>query len=224
MLNSNNSTNLRAPPQRRNVPRYHSSDPGKSKGSCCLKCLCCCFIFWFLLIILLGGAVYYLYIVLQPEIPRYNVKGFEVNAFNIQHDFSLHTELAVTVKSENPNQHIGFLYGEDSSVLVTYNDSILCAGKLPTFLQPHANTTIIQILLKGNSEFGSSLQEALMQNREAGKIPLLVEVKAPVALVIQQFPTRLVTVLVNCSLVVDSLSAKKEAKILSSTYHYGVEL
>ncbi|KAJ9171087.1 hypothetical protein P3X46_019135 [Hevea brasiliensis] len=224
MLNSNHSTNLRPPPKRRNIPRYHSSHPGKSSGSCCLKCLCCCFLFWFALIILLGGAAFYLYSMLQPEIPRYNVDRFDVNAFNVQQDFSLHTEFVVTVKSDNPNQHIGFQYGKDSSVVVTYKDSVLCAGKLPAFLQPHSNTTMIQILLKGDSEFGSGLQEALMQNRKSGQIPLLVEVKAPISVVIRDFPMRQVTVLLNCSLVVDNLSPKKKARILSSTYHYAVEL
>ncbi|KAF2283211.1 hypothetical protein GH714_043544 [Hevea brasiliensis] len=56
-----------------------------------------------------------------PEIPRYNVDRFDVNAFNVQQDFSLHTEFVVTVKSDNPNQHIGFQYGKDSSVVATKN-------------------------------------------------------------------------------------------------------
>ncbi|KAF2308762.1 hypothetical protein GH714_016514 [Hevea brasiliensis] len=163
-------------------------------------------------------------VVVKPEIPRYNVDRFDVNAFNVQQDFSLHAEFVVTVKSDNPNQHIGFQYGKDSSVVVTYRDSILCAGTLPTFLQPQENTTMIQILLKGESEFGSGLQEALMQNRKTGKIPLLVEVKAPISVVVHDFPMRQVTVLLNCSLVVDNLSPKKKARILSSTYQYAVAL
>ncbi|KAJ9177078.1 hypothetical protein P3X46_012330 [Hevea brasiliensis] len=224
MVNSNHRANLRPPPQRRNIPRYHSSYPGKSSGSFCLKYVCCCFLFWFALIVLLAGAAFALYNMLQPEIPRYNVDRFDVNAFNVQQDFSLHAEFVVTVKSDNPNQHIGFQYGKDSSVVVTYRDSILCAGTLPTFLQPQENTTMIQILLKGESEFGSGLQEALMQNRKTGKIPLLVEVKAPISVVVHDFPMRQVTVLLNCSLVVDNLSPKKKARILSSTYQYAVAL
>ncbi|OAY35252.1 hypothetical protein MANES_12G084700v8 [Manihot esculenta] len=223
MLNSNNSTDLRPPPKRRNVPRYHDHS-SKSSGSFCLKCICCCLLFWFVLIILLAGAAYILYTKIEPEVPVYTVDHFDVNAFDVQHDFSLHTELVVTVKSDNPNNHIGFQYGTDSSVVVMYKNSILCEGKLPAFTQPHANATMIQIPLKGDSEFGTDLQEALVKNRKTGQIPLLVEVKAPISVVVLDFPMRQVTVLLNCSLVVDNLSPKKKAKIISSTYNYAVEL
>ncbi|XP_050208329.1 NDR1/HIN1-like protein 6 [Mercurialis annua] len=224
MLNSNHSTNLRPPPQRRHVPRYHSNNHGKSSGNSCFRCLCCCLCFWLLLIIFLAAALFALYTSLDPEIPRYNVDRFDVKSFNVQPDFSLFTEFTVTVKSENPNKHIGFDYGKKSSVIVTYRDSPLCSGTIPAFHQPRQNTTLIPIVLKGKSEFGSGLQEALMQNRNTGRIPLLVEVRAPVALVIKEIPLRQVTVLINCSLVVDNLSPNKKAKILSSTYQYGIEL
>ncbi|EEF44472.1 NDR1/HIN1-like protein 6 [Ricinus communis] len=224
MLNSNHATNLRPPPQRRNIPRYHSNNNGKSGGNGCLRCLCCCFCFWLLLFIFLAAALFALYSALQPEIPHYNVDRFDVHAFNVQPDFSLYTEFVVTVKSDNPNMHIGFDYGKESSVVVTYRDSPLCSGSIPTFHQPHHNISLIPIVLKGKSEFGSGLQEALMQNRNTGRIPLLVEVKAPVSIVVQELPLRQVTVLINCSLVVDNLSPNKKAKILSSSYQYGVEL
>ncbi|KDP24159.1 hypothetical protein JCGZ_25816 [Jatropha curcas] len=224
MLNSNQApTTLRPPPQRRHVPRYQDHS-GKSSGSFCLKCVCCCFFFWLILIILLAGAIVALFTVFEPEIPHYKVERFDVNTFDLQQDFSLYAEFVVTVKSENPNQHIGFRYGKDSSVIVTYRDSTLCKGKVPAFLQPTSNTTMIRIVLKGKSAFGSKLQEALMQNRNTGKIPLLVEVKAPVSVVVQDFPFRQVTVFLNCSLVVNNLSPKTKAKILSSQYWYALEV
>lgn len=37
----------------------------------------------------------------------------------------------------------------------------------------------MQIDLKGKSEFGSGLQEALTENKKSGRVPLLVAVKAP---------------------------------------------
>lgn len=222
MLNSNQTSTLRPPPQRRHVPRYH--DHSKSNTSFCLKCVCCCCCFLFFLIIILAGAVVALYTVLQPEMPHYNVDHFDVNAFDVQQDFSLYTEFVVAIKSENPNQHIGFRYGKGSSVIVTYRDSTLCTGKVPAFSQPNSNTTMIGIVLKGRSEFGSGLQDALMKNRNTGKIPLLVQVKAPVSVVVQDFTLRQVTVFLNCSLVVDNLSPKKKAQILSSEYQYAVEV
>ncbi|XP_065873837.1 NDR1/HIN1-like protein 6 [Euphorbia lathyris] len=222
MLNSNNSTALKPPPQRRNVPRYHNHK--QSHGSSCLRCVCCCFCFWLLLIIFLAAAVVILYTVLQPEIPCYNVDRFDVNAFNVEPDFSLYAEFVVTVQSDNPNLHIAINYGKSSSVVVMYKDSVLCTGKIPAFRQPQKNVTNISIVLKGKSEFGNGLQEALMQNKHTGQVPLLVKVRAPVSLVVQDLPLRQVTVLLNCSLVVDNLAPKKQAKILSSKYEYGVEL
>lgn len=223
MLNNNNSTNLRPPPQRRNIPRYHSNHHG-SQGNSCLRCVCCCFCFWVVLIIILAGISVMLYSVLQPQIPEYNVDRFEVNAFNMEPDFSLYTEFVVTVRAYNPNERIELIYGKGSSVVVLYSDSTLCSGKLPAYHQPYKNTTMISIVLKGKSEFGSGLQEALMDNRDTGKIPLLVMVKAPIAVVLQNFPLREVVVYVNCSLVVDNLSPNKKAQILSSKYDYSVGL
>lgn len=223
MLNSNNSFNLKPPPQRRNVPRYHGN-PKKSSGNSCLRCMCCCLCFWLLLIIFLAAALVILYTVLQPEVPRYNVSKFDVNAFNVEPDFSLYAEFVVSVKSNNPNNHIAINYGKSSSVTVSYKDTTLCSGKIPAFKQPQNNVTNIAIALKGKSEFGNGLQEALMKNKNTGKVPLLVQVKAPVSLVVQDIPLRQVMVLLNCSLVVDNLAPKKQAKILSTKYSYNFEL
>ena len=81
----------------------------------------------------------------------------------------------------------------------------------------------MKVVLKGDSEFGSGLQEALMDNRHTGKIPLLVRVKVPVSVVLGNLPLRQVVVFVNCSLVVDNLQPDKKAKILSSEYTYDVQ-
>ncbi|KAJ6379226.1 hypothetical protein OIU76_015945 [Salix suchowensis] len=186
MLNYNNSSTIRPPPQRRNIP----------------------------------SSIAFIYIALNPKMPEYNVASFDVNAFNMAPDFSLYTEFAVTVKANNPNTDISFIYGKDSSVVVAYSDSTLCSGKLPAFHQPGVNTTLIQVVLTGKSEFGSGLQEALMDNRETGKIPLLVMVNAPISVVLKSFPLREVVVNVNCSLVVDNLAPNKKVRILSSEYAY----
>ncbi|KAF5726393.1 hypothetical protein HS088_TW22G00071 [Tripterygium wilfordii] len=133
-------------------------------------------------------------------------------------------EFTVAVKAENPNEQIGFIYGKDGSVMVSYQGSTLCSGKIPNFRQPGKNTSTLNIVLKGKSEFGNGLQEALMDNRNSGKIPLVVQVKAPVTVVIGEFPLREIVALVNNSLVVDNLSPHKKAKILSSQITYGFEV
>ncbi|KAH8480101.1 hypothetical protein H0E87_030368 [Populus deltoides] len=222
MLNNSNSSSVRPPPQRRNIPRYHSNHH-HSHGHCCLKCVCCCFCFSIVVIIVLASLLSVLYVTLDPKMPQYNIESFEVNAFNMAPDFSLYTEFVVVVKANNPNKEIAFTYGKDSSVVVAYSDSTLCSGKLPAFHQPFENTTMIRVVLTGKSEFGSGLQEALMDNRETGRIPLLVIVKAPISVMVKSLALRQVMVNVNCSLVVDNLAPNKRVRILSSTYTYAFE-
>ncbi|XVF01962.1 hypothetical protein REPUB_Repub04eG0134800 [Reevesia pubescens] len=190
--------NLRPPPNRRHIPRYHAHNRG-SRGKCCLK--------------------FY-----KPQKPSYNVSHVGVKAFNIQTDLSLYTEITVSVKSDNPNDYIGFIYGKESSVSVLYTGSTLCSGKLPSFHQPGNNITLMNVLLKGKNEFGSGLQETLLQNQNKERIPLLIMVKAPVSIVIAGFPLREVVVFVNCSLVVDNLSPNHKIGILSSNYAYDIRL
>lgn len=224
MMLQENQGSIRPPPYRRNIPRYHSNHHKSGGGGCCLKCICCCYCFLFLLIFVLATLAFYFYAVFKPQIPSYTVDSFATNAFDMQPDFSLYTEFVVTVKADNPNQNIGFNYGKESSVVVAYQDSTLCNGQLPAFHQGHMNITMIKVVLKGKSEFGSGLQEALMENRHTGKIPLNVIVKVPVGIVIRTFPLRQVTVRVICALVVDNLSPNKKTQIVSNTCIPRIEL
>ncbi|KAL6963414.1 hypothetical protein U1Q18_001500 [Sarracenia purpurea var. burkii] len=221
---SDTDGSLRPPPYRRNVPRYHSTHQKKGGrgGSFCLKCICGCYCFLFLFVFLVAGALFYFYTFYKPQIPSYKVQSLAVQAFDLQPDFSLLTEFLVTVDADNPNENIGFIYGRGNSIVVSYKDSTLCSGSFPGFHQGYKNATMIKVPLKGKSEFGSGLQEALMENRKSGQIPLLVEVKVPVSVVVSDFPFRQFTVFVNCSLVVDNLSPNKKIGILSSQYSVDV--
>ncbi|KAL2456379.1 Late embryogenesis abundant (LEA) hydroxyproline-rich glycoprotein family [Forsythia ovata] len=216
MLEGSSGNNFRPPPYRRNVPRYNSDYKKKSGGRSLCRFICCCYCCLFLVIIILALLVVYFYAVYEPEMPSYKVEKLEVKAFDVQPDFSLNTEFLVTVKADNPNSNIGFIYGKDSSVIVMYTDSNLCTGKLPSFHQGEKNTTIMQVDLKGKSEFGSGLQEAYTVNRDNKRIPLLVKVKVPVSVVVGNFPTRQFVVFVNCSLLVDNLAPNKKISIISS--------
>ncbi|XP_022969244.1 NDR1/HIN1-like protein 6 [Cucurbita maxima] len=226
MLSDNHQGSLRPPPYRRHVPRYHSKAQGGGGGcaGCCLKCICCCYCFLLFLIFSLFGLAYVLFSYYNPQIPSYEVSSFNVRVFDVKPDFSLYTEFIVIVTADNPNQNIDFVYGKGSYVSVLYNQSVLCTGDIPNFRQPSKNVTDISISLTGNSEFGSGLQEALMQNRHSGRIPLLVVVKVPVTIVIGRLSLKKVNVFVNCSLIVDNLSPDKKVGILSSNYTYGAAL
>lgn len=226
MLSDNHQGSLRPPPYRRHVPRYHSKAHGGGGGcaGCCLKCICCCYCFLLFLIFSLFGLAYVLFSYYNPQIPSYKVSSFNVRVFDVKPDFSLYTEFIVIVTADNPNQNIDFVYGEGSYVSVLYNQSVLCTGDIPNFRQPSKNVTDISISLTGKSEFGSGLQEALMQNRHSGRIPLLVVVKVPVTIVIGRLSLKKVNVFVNCSLIVDNLSPDKKVGILSNNYTYGAAL
>ncbi|KAJ7981433.1 Late embryogenesis abundant protein, LEA-14 [Quillaja saponaria] len=165
----------------------------------------------------------FLYVFLKPQTPSYKVDNFSVNVFDVKPDFSLFTEFLVSVKAQNPNEKIGFEYGKGSAVNVMYTGSKLCSGQIPSFFQPHKNTTEIDVVLKGKSQFGSGMQAALMENRHTGKIPLLVLVKVPVRIVLGQIHLSEFVVNVNCSLVVDNLVPNKKAQILSSKYEYSID-
>ncbi|KAL2245816.1 UNVERIFIED_CONTAM: NDR1/HIN1-like protein 6 [Sesamum indicum] len=152
----------------------------------------------------------------KPKVPSYNIEDLQVKSFDLQPDSTLKTEILVNVKADNPNSHIGFTYGNDSSVDVVYSDTNLCTGKLPYFYQGHENTTLMMIDLVGESELGSGVQEDFAQRQKEGKIPLLVKVKVPLRIVIGNMPLRQFKVFLNCSLVVDNLTPNKKVGVLSS--------
>lgn len=213
------------PPSRRNVPRYNSDYyPRKSGGRSCLRCICWCYCILFLLIFILTALAFYFYTLYQPKVPSYKIQDLDVKSFDLLPDFSLNTVFLVTVEADNTNKAIGFTYGQGSSVIVEYTDSRLCSGSLPSFHQGPHNMTLVKIELKGRSEFGSGLQQALQDSKEKGRIPLLVRIQVPVSVVVGQISTRQLHVFVNCTLEVDNLAPGKKIGILSSKYDFDITL
>lgn len=224
MYSQHEAGSLRPPAYRRNIPRYHSNHHDKSGSCSCFRCIGCCCCCLFIIVLVSAALTFYLYTVYKPQVPSFAVDNFRVNAFKVvQETFSLTAEFIVVVKADNPNENIGFIYGKDSYVIVEYSGTELCSGTLPAFHQPVKNVTMMRVDLKGQSQFGSGLQQALVDNRQTGQIPLLVRVKVPVSVVLASLPLRQVVVFVNCSLVVDNLQPDKKARILSSKYTYDAE-
>ncbi|PIA30678.1 hypothetical protein AQUCO_05400051v1 [Aquilegia coerulea] len=196
----NDPNSLKPPPYRRNIPRYHSNTHKKKVATLAI-----------------------IFFICAPKVPSYKVHNFQVDAFEMRPDFSLYTQFIVTVKADNPNTQIGINYLPDSSILVEYRNSILSSGQLPIFYQGHQNITLIKVKLDGKSTYGSGLQEALVQNRNSGKIPLKIKVEAPVTIKVGQVPLKTVIVFADIKIVVDNLSPKKKIGILSSEYKIRVE-
>ncbi|KAK4409296.1 NDR1/HIN1-like protein 6 [Sesamum angolense] len=199
-----------------NVPAYSTNYPKKPGGKSCFRCICCCCCCLLLLIFVLAILTFFFYNMYKPKVPSYDIQDLQVKSFDLQPGSILNTELLVNVKADNPNSHIGFTYGDDSSIDVVYSDANLCTGKLPYFYQGHQNTTLMTIDLVGKSVLASGVQEDFAQRQKEGKIPLLVKVKVPLRIVIGNMPLRQFKVFLNCSLVVDSLTPNKKVGVLSS--------
>ncbi|CAL1394047.1 unnamed protein product [Linum trigynum] len=230
ILDNSHPSSIKPPPGRRRVPRRYreEGDNVGGEGGCCVKCMCCCFCLWLLIILSLVGILVMLYSILQPRPPSFNIQYFQVNAFSLRPNSgntTLTTEFFLTLKSQNPNKGIGFFYGRGSSVSMLYNGTtIISSGKLPTFQQTAESTNLMNVTLDGMSNLESGLQDSLEENEKGGRIPLLVMVNSPAAVVLRSFPLREIAVFVNGSLVVDSLIPGRNPKILSSQYACSVGL
>lgn len=170
----------------------------------------------------------FLYTCYTPEMPQYIIDNFIINTFTIN-EYSITTDLVVDVTVENPNAHIGFNYGQDNFVHMIYSGTKLCSGKFPSFHQPKKNVTVVKIVLKGNHEFDSELQEQLKLSTERGKFPVIITVKVPVRVVagiltLHEITLKQVLAYVNGTLVLDNLIPNKKTNILSSDYAYDFEL
>lgn len=211
------------PDENARIPLYqhHSKSsygrPRKS-GNCCLRCICCCYCFLFFLIIILAGLALYFYTILKPQVPSYKVQSIQVKNFEPLPDLSLKTEFVVNVEAGNPNDHISVIYGEGSNVVLWYKDHNISHGKLPAFRQGTKNITMMHIDMDGKNKLESGIQEALREDEKNKMVPMIVEVKAPITVVVGKFKLREFVVYVNCSLTLDSLSPNKNPEILSSTY------
>jgi hypothetical protein len=161
-----------------------------------------------------------LYYYLEPHMPTYNLENINVRDFALQNNNKLHTEIFIVMKAENPNENIGFDYLENQ-VSIMYSGSEFCAGQFDPFVQLGNETTIFNMTLKGDSDFGPELQNQLLQDQNSGQIPLLIVVKVPIRLVIDDFiHLRKIVVNVNCSLVIDKLQPNKSPKILKKEFTY----
>ncbi|KAM3301797.1 NDR1/HIN1-like protein 6 [Capsicum chacoense] len=193
---------------------YHDE---KRRGGCsCIRCICCCYCILLLIVIVIAALAVYLYVYFKPKVPTYKFQSFDVKDFGYQPDFSVNADFIITIKAENPNTKIALIYGEASSINVTYSDSTICTGKLPAFHQGPKNTTILQIELKGKSTFGSGLYDALQANEKNGKIPLKVMIKVPVEVVLESLKLRQFIVFVNSTLIVHDLKPGKKPEVENS--------
>ncbi|KAG4972016.1 hypothetical protein JHK85_038437 [Glycine max] len=141
----------------------------------------------------------------------------------LRKESKVYTDVVIVVKADNPNEEIGLDYLENE-VGIMYVGSQLSSGQIPPFLQPGKNTTTVTVELKGENEFSVEMQNHFMEDQEKGNIPLLITVKLPIRIVINDLiHLRKVVVNLNCSVVIDKLEVNKSPKILDKVFSYGIE-
>ncbi|GMH10246.1 hypothetical protein Nepgr_012087 [Nepenthes gracilis] len=167
------------PPPHGTTPLAYTGPPKRRSG--CF-CCCMCFLFSLLLLFLLLLLLFILLLLLilavtsvlvgifflffHPHIPKYYINSVRIPHFDRAADASLATTFDVNFTASNPNKKIGIYYEGGSHVSVWYADSELCRGSLPTFIQGHRNTTVMEVSLTGNA---TSLVKAVqVEKRRTG--------------------------------------------------------
>ncbi|XP_077220665.1 late embryogenesis abundant (LEA) hydroxyproline-rich glycoprotein family [Tasmannia lanceolata] len=212
-----------APPLRRTIPISHSKPP-KRRGCCC-RCLCWTICLLFLLIILIAATVGILYLVFQPKLPKYSIDRLAITSFQLNADMSVSAQFNVTITARNPNKHIGIYYEDGSELSVWYTNTSLCDGTLPNFYQGHQNTTVLDIVLTGQTQSGSGLMSSILQEQQqTGSVPLDVKANVPVRVKFGSLKLKKVKFLVRCRLVVNQVSANNQISIRSSSCKFKLRL
>ncbi|KAK3184621.1 hypothetical protein Dsin_031907 [Dipteronia sinensis] len=188
----------------------------------------------FLVIMALSAAAFY--IVFRPKSPNYTVKNVSIRFFNLTTLMSqssstpspppITPEFHINFTAENPSNKIGIYYEEEgSSVHVFYKNVHLFDGVLPQFYQPSENVTVFKAVLEGSSamEITSSVHEKLVAAEKDGRVPLNLNLRAPVKFKVGSVKTWTMNVKVRCHVTVNEFTA--QSKIVSQNCEYnGVHL
>ncbi|CAK8572188.1 unnamed protein product [Lathyrus sativus] len=199
----------------------NSSQP---KRSCFCRCICCTLTLLFLLLIILAASVGALYLIFKPKLPNYSVDSLRITDLRLNLDLSLYAKFEVKITATNPNKKIGIYYEKGGKLSVLYTNTKLCEGSLPEFYQGHQNKTVLNVSLTGQVQSGSTLMSALQQQQQTGRIPLDLNIHAPVAIKLGRLKLKKVKVLGQCQLVVDSLSSNNLISIKASNCNFKMKV
>ncbi|KAK6127502.1 hypothetical protein DH2020_038746 [Rehmannia glutinosa] len=210
------------PPLHRTIP-YAPLKPPKRRN-CCKKCLCWTISLILLIIIILGILAAIIYFVFQPKIPKYSVDSMRITQFNLANDNSLSATFNVNITARNPNRRIGIYYENGSHLSVWYTGTKLCEGSLPKFYQGHRNTTVLSLVLAGQTRDATGLLQSLQADQQTGSIPLNLRARVPVRIRLGRLRLMKWRFLVRCRLRVDSLAADNVIRIRDSSCRFRFRL
>jgi len=203
------------PRYQRTIPVHYAKPP--KKRHCFRKCLCwtiSLIIFQILIIALLVGIIF---LIFRPKLPKYNIDSMSITQFTLNNDSSLYATFDVNITARNPNKKIGIYYEGGSNIGVWYTGTKLCEGSLPKFYQGHQNTTVLDVVLTGQTQDATNLLSSLQAQQQTGSIPLNLRVKVPVRIKLGKLKLPKFKFVVKCALVVDSLAADNAIRIKSSS-------
>lgn len=211
-----------APPTR-TIPYAHTKPP-KRRSSCCKKCLCWTLALIIIQILIIGILAAVVYFVFDPKIPKYSVDAMRITEFTPGNDNSLSATFNVNITARNPNKKIGIYYEGGSHLSVWYTGTKLCEGSLPKFYQGHRNTTVLSLVLSGQTQDATGLLSSLQAAQQTGNIPLNLRARVPVRLKLGSLKLMKWKFLVRCRLNVDSLAPDNAIRIRDSSCKFRFRL
>ncbi|XP_073295257.1 NDR1/HIN1-like protein 6 [Primulina huaijiensis] len=204
-------------------PSGHNAPVVKRKN-CWYKCFCWIITTFILLLIIVAAALAVLYLVFQPKLPKYSVDNLRITDLTLNFDLTLYARFDVSIIAKNPNKKIGIYYEKGSRLSVWYKETNLCQGSIPRFYQGHQNTTVLEVGLTGQNQYGTTLLQALQEQQQTGRIPLDLKIDVPVRIKLGKLKLMKVRTLGSCKLIVDSLSTNKFISIKASNCNFGLKL
>ncbi|WOL01863.1 NDR1/HIN1-like protein 6 [Canna indica] len=150
------------------------------RRSCCWMCLCWSFLALIILVVVIADTLGILYLAFDPKIPKYSVDRLSIANFSVDPNMMISAAFNIRITATSPNKRIDIYYLDGSRLSAWYTNTSLCTGRFPEFCQGHQNTTVLDVLLAGETELGSGLLQELLQQQHVGTISLLFRGVVPV--------------------------------------------
>ncbi|URD92532.1 harpin-induced protein 1 domain containing protein [Musa troglodytarum] len=198
--------------------------PKKKRRSCCCRCLCWTVLTVVILVVIIGAIVGILFLAFDPKLPKYSVDRLAISNFTVDDNMTVSATFNLTVTTKNPNKKIGIYYRGGSHLSAWYTNTSLCTGTFPVFYQGHKNTTVLSLLLSGETQLGSGLLQELQQQQQTGTIPLVFRGNVPVTVKLGSLKLPKVTFKVKCDIIVNTLSSSNTISLKSSSCKFRLKL
>lgn len=185
-----------------NLPPSFYAEGEKRRGCCC-RCCCCLLIFIVLLtlfFISFGGFFYLWY---EPRAPRFSLKSFQVDKFNITSTAdgpTLNSHMSASIEFKNANKNIKMVY--DRIALSWYSNDIASGeigqGTVPGFVQEPNNVRDAKFSVKGNLPLDHSSAKKVTNKFRAKSLMINVEVRTGIGMVLSGLKIGTVEVKLSC--------------------------